>query len=71
MNAVVEVATAGVAAEAKTVTAVAVRVFSFTRNALSQAVATFTMRVPSINGCSLSAVAPDLNLRKELALAGV
>ena len=62
MDAIVEVATAGVAAEAKKVTALAVVVFEWFCNTLSQAVATFAMPAPSINGCSLSAVAPDMTL---------
>lgn len=59
MDAIVEVATAGVTADATTVTAKAVRVFVFVRNALSRAVATFTMPVPSMGSHSISAVAPN------------
>lgn len=68
MDAVVEVATAGVAA--KVVSAVINAVRTFLSDALSQVVVTFTTRVLSMGSHSISAVAPDNFFRKELAKAG-
>lgn len=58
MDAIVEVATAGVVATTGTLVAKATRVFTFVSNALSQVVATSTP-VLSMGAHSISAVAPD------------
>jgi hypothetical protein len=68
MDAIVEVATAMVASKAVRVMVIAHVTFLVT--VLSHAVATFAMRIPTLGSHSLSAVAPDADLREELAEAG-
>ena len=60
MDAVVEVATACVAARVSRLTVIAARLTTFV-TALSQVVATFATPVLSMGSHSISAVAPDLN----------
>lgn len=66
MNAIVEVATAEVVAKTNEVKALVTRVFV---QAVIAKVAASTLRVPTLGSHSISAVAPDHILRKELATA--
>lgn len=68
MDSIVEVETAGITT--KGMTAMVVALVNAALVVFPTYVVSTSTVVPSIGGCSLSAVAPDHSNRKELALAG-